>query len=297
MTASTARFGVFVALLTALMFGAGGVVAAAIFDRVTPSQTAASRAVIAAVVLLAYAAFRKRLAFGRDLWRFAVIGAIVAILTLAYYESIDRLGVGPGITIQFLAPVLVLAWVAAVRRESVTPTVWLAAIGAVTGVAFVTKAWQADGGDLVGIGFGLLSATLYASYILYGERLSSNHHPLAIGAWGFTFAAAIWLVLLPAWTFPWDAASEVAVELLAIGVLGTAIPFALSFVALSVASPGVIGVVLTAEPPFAAVLAAVFLDQRLDPIQWVGVLLVAVAVSAMQRLSDRQVPAAANPGL
>jgi len=285
-SSSSARTGIFVALTGALLFAIAGVIAAGVFDTVSPARTAQSRAVIAAVVLLGYGAFRRRLALGRHLWRFAVIGVIIAALTVAYYESIARLGVGPGITIEFLAPVLVLAWIATVRGERVRPAVWVAAVAAVTGVGFVTRAWQADGGDLVGIGFGLAAAALYAAYILLGERLSAEHHPLAIGAWGFTFAAVFWLVVLPPWTFPWDEAGGVGLELVAIGVLGTAIPFVLSFVALSLASPGVIGVVLTAEPPFAAILAAMFLDQHLVPIQWIGVVLVAIAVSAMQRFGD-----------
>jgi inner membrane transporter RhtA len=62
--------------------------------------------------------------------------------------------------------------------------------------------------------------------------------------------------------------------------------------ALSIVSAGVVGVVATVEPAVGAVAAAILLSQRLDPVQWLGVVVVIVAVASVQRwgLSDAHSP-------
>jgi drug/metabolite transporter (DMT)-like permease len=98
------------------------------------------------------------------------------------------------------------------------------------------------------------------------------------------FASAIWLVVLPIWTFPTDIGGRAWVDLLIIGVLGTAVPFIVQFAALRLAASGIVGVVATAEPAIGAIAAAIMLGQALDPIQWLGVGVVVAAVATVQRL-------------
>ena len=48
--------------------------------------------------------------------------------------------------------------------------------------------------------------------------------------------------------------------------------------------PRVARVVATAEPAIAAIAAAIMLSQALEPVQWLGVGIVVVAISTVQRL-------------
>ena len=96
------------------------------------------------------------------------------------------------------------------------------------------------------------------------------------------FASVFWAIVLPWWTFPFEDAATVWTGLIVVGVVGTAIPFVLDFIALRMTSSGIVGIIAAAEPPIAAFLAALFLDQALGPIQWFGIFLVAGAVAVVQ---------------
>jgi drug/metabolite transporter (DMT)-like permease len=275
--------GALYALLSALMFGFAGAVAGGVFDVVPPVRVAQARSLMVVVLLVPFALIRGSFRPQPGLWRIALMGLNLALVTVTFYWAIDLLGVGPGATVQFLGPIMVLAWFAIVRRERVQPLVWFAAIGAVFGVGMVTRAWTLDGGDVVGIAAGLAAAVAFASYLIYGEHLAEAYRPLYITTWGFIFSSLIWLVVLPIWTFPTDIGGAAWRDLVVIAVVGTALPFVLEFRALALVSSSIVGVMATAEPAIGAAFASVMLDQRLEPIQWVGVAFVVASVAAVQR--------------
>ncbi|MDJ0954755.1 MAG: EamA family transporter [Acidimicrobiia bacterium] len=274
--------GAILAFLAATFFGISGVVAGGVFDTVEPTYVAQARSIIAAVLLLLYAWWRKALRPGPGIWRLVLLGLNLATVNVTFYWAIDRLGVGPGATVQFLAPVLVLIWLAAVRKEPIAVVAWVASVVAVLGIGLVTEAWTMDSSDLIGVASGLVSAFLFASYLVYGEYLGERYRPATVASWGFVFASVFWAIVLPWWTFPFEDAGTVWLGLIVVGIVGTAIPFILDFFALAMTSSGIVGIIATLEPPIAAFLAAVFLDQQLGAIQWLGIFLVAGAVAVVQ---------------
>jgi drug/metabolite transporter (DMT)-like permease len=275
--------GVLLALLSAVMWGVSGAVAAGVFDVVSPPYVAQARALIALIVLVPYAAWRRVLKPSGPLWQFAVLGVILAIVNVTFYWALDLLGVGPGATIQFLGPILVLLWIALVRGIPVRALVWIAAVAAVAGVAMVTQAWTFESSDLLGVAAGLAAAATFAIYLLFAEHLADSYDPVQIATWGFVFSGLIWLVILPPWTFPPNIGVSAWRDLVIIGLMGTAIPFIMELTALSMVSSGIVGVVATVEPAVGAVAASILLSQTLDPIQWLGVVVVVAAVASVQR--------------
>lgn len=276
--------GALLTLAVATMWGVSGAIAGGVFDVVSPARVTQSRALIAVVLLVPYAAHRGVLRLEGGFWRFALLGLNLAIVNVTFFWALDALGVGPGATIQFLGPILVLGWIAVVHKTRVRAFVWLAAVAAVIGVGLVTQAWMLEASDAWGIASGLTSAVAFAVYLLYGEYLGKTYKPAQIAAWGFVFAAALWLIVLPIWTFPTDIGAAAWRDLLIIGTLGTAVPFIVEFAALRLASSGVVGVVATAEPAIAAIAAAIMLGQALEPVQWLGVAVVVAAVATVQHL-------------
>ncbi|GMQ92871.1 MAG: EamA family transporter [Acidimicrobiia bacterium] len=283
MTNDRATRGVMLALLAATLWGVTGAVAAGVFEVVSPARVAQTRSLVALAVLVPYAAHRGALRLEGGLWRFALLGVNLALVNVTFYWALDALGVGPGATIQFLGPILVLGWMVVVHHTKVRSLVWAAAAFAVFGVGLVTKAWTLEASDALGIAAGLASAVAFATYLLYGEYLGKTFRPAQIATWGFVFASLIWLVVLPIWTFPTAIGTRAWIDLIIIGVLGTAVPFIAGFAALRLAPSGIVGVIATAEPAIGAVAAAIMLGQALDPVQWVGVAAVVVAVAVVQR--------------
>ncbi|RLE16100.1 MAG: hypothetical protein DRJ28_02380 [Actinobacteria bacterium] len=284
MTDDRATRGALLTLLAATLWGVTGALAAGVFDVVSPARVAQTRSLIALVVLVPYAAHRGALRLDGGLWKFALLGVNLAVVNVTFYWALDMLGVGPGATIQFLAPILVLGWMVLVHRVRVRLFVWGAAAFAVMGVGLVTQAWMLEGSAALGVAAGLMSAVAYASYLLYGEYLGKTYRPVQITTWGFVFASVIWLVILPIWTFPTSIGTRAWIDLVIIGILGTAVPFIAGFTALRLAPSGIVGVIATAEPAIAAVAAAAMLGQALEPTQWLGVVVVVVAVATVQRL-------------
>lgn len=282
--------GALYALLSALMFGFAGAVAGGVFDVVPPPRVAQARSLMVVVLLVPIALARRSFRPQPGLWKLALLGVNLALVTVTFYWAIDLLGVGPGATVQFLGPIMVLAWWAVVKRQNPRPLIWMAAIAAIVGVAFVTEAWTLDGGDALGLAAGLAAAVTFACYLIYGEHLAENLRPLYITTWGFIFSSAIWLVVLPIWTFPSDIGAVAWRDLIVIGVIGTAAPFLLEFRALALVSSSIVGVLATAEPAIGAAFASVMLDQSLTPIQWAGVAIVVLSVATVQRwgLPDTQ---------
>src|SRR5680860_403294 len=96
------RSGIAFALLAGLFWGVSGAVAADAFAAVTPAQVAEVRALATAIFFIPFALYRGVLSPRGGLIWFALFGANLAIVNVTFYWAIDRLGVGPGATIQFL---------------------------------------------------------------------------------------------------------------------------------------------------------------------------------------------------
>ena len=253
---------------------------------------AQARALLATAVLVPYAWVRGQLDPRGKLGLLVVMGLNLAAVNVTFYWALDRLGVGPGATIQFLGPILVLAWMAIVQKRPVNPAAWGAAVLAVVGVAFVTEAWALEGADWIGVVAGLASAALFASYLLLGEYLGRKLPAATVMAWGFIFASLFWLVAQPLWTFPSDLSSKVWLELIWVGIAGTAIPFIAELGALRRVAAGIVGVIATTEPVIGAAAAWVLLEQRLSPVQILGAVMVVGAVASVQRwgIPEAEVP-------
>lgn len=280
--------GLLAALAAAVLFGVSGVVAADAFDVVEPAVMAQYRSVMAAVLLGLIAWRRRALSPHRSLAELVVFGGLLAAVTLTYYIAIDRLGVGPGVTLQFLGPVLVLVWMAAVQRRQVPPAAWVAAAAAVTGTFLITQAWDIAALDPIGVAAGLGAAITFAGYLILGERLGTRMPEITVATYGFGFSAVIWLIALPPASPP--SGTAVWLSLVWVGVAGTAVPFLLEIVALRRADPGRVGVVATAEPVVAGLTAWTALGQRLVPVQLLGMGLTVLGVAIIQATTHSVAP-------
>ncbi len=221
------RLGIAFALSAALLWGISGAVAADAFSAIAPARVAQVRALQAAVILVPWAWWRGLLRpMGQMRWLVA-IGVNLALVNVTFYWALDRLGVGPGATIQFLGPILVLGWMVAAQHRQVTNVAWVAAALAVVGVGLVSEAWDVANADWRGVAAGLASAVAFASYLLIGEHLGRSLPAVSVMAWGFVVASVFWAIVQPWWSFPTGLEAAVWGKLVWVGIAGTAIPFLL----------------------------------------------------------------------
>ena len=132
---------------------------------------------------------------------------------------------------------------------------------------------------------GIGSAVSYGGYLLTAEAGGRRGaHPAQTLLIGFAVAIAAWTFLLPLWSWPVALLSDpdVAWRVVAVGLVGTLLPFALTVSALRILSSAVAGIATTTEPVLAAALAWLFLQQELTATQLVGGALVVAGVLLAQ---------------
>lgn len=299
LTPSLRPSGLTLALMAAVLFGTSGVVAAGAFDAIDPLEMARFRSVVAALLLGVVALPNVRWQMLRPHLRIVgAFGVILAAVTITFYWAIDRLGVGPGLTIQFLGPIGVLAWMRLAQHRVVPSVAWWAAGTAVIGTALMNRVWSMGDLDFTGVAAALGAAIAFALYLIVGERVATVLPPTVALAAGFTVSAGLFSAVVPL-SLPTLALPTLALptleaaawgQLFWIAVAGTALPFLMEVRALELADPGRIGVVATAEPVVGAVGAWVVLSQRLEPVQVLGGLLVVLGIAALQVFTGSVAP-------
>jgi drug/metabolite transporter (DMT)-like permease len=236
-----------------------------------------------ALVLSLFAPARLRVG-RRELLSIAVYGVIgFALVQWLYFVAIERLPIGIGLLFEFTAPVIVALWARFVWHEPVRRRVWVALALVLAGLGLVAQVWDGLTLDRIGVAAGLAAAGALAVFWLQGERMVARRDPLSLVCLAMGASAVFWAVILPWWSFPFDALTTTAelpgglglslpVGVLAVWtiVLGSIVPFALQVGALRHLSATTVGIVATFEPVAASVVAWVWLDEVLDPVQVLG---------------------------
>ncbi len=288
------------ALLSALLFGANGSVTKVVIEAgLTPAQQTFFRVAAAALIAGVWLAFTHRAAFrvtGKQLVVFAVLGiGGVALLQWFYATAVSLLPVGIALLLEYLAVLFVAVIARVFFAEKVKPRLWVAIALVLIGLALVAQIW-ASTLDPFGVLMGLLAAAALTLYFLLGERQVARTSPMTVAFWSMGFAALFWLLFSNWWQidpelfvtpFSLGGALEAVVVPLWIPliwntVLGSFAPFLLSFLALKHLSATVAGIASSSEVIFAFVFAWLWLGEKLDALQLVGVAIVLLAIMLAQ---------------
>lgn len=286
---SRTRRGYLFALLAAVLFCGNGATSRLLLDDgMSAGQLSLLRAAVTFVVLLGWALLRDRQAIpargGAVPWLVGFGIGGLALVNLSYFVAIERLGVGVGLTLEYLGPILLLVWLRLRWRRTVATRVWAAAALAFVGCLLVVKGWQVDSLDLFGVGAGLLAAAGFAAYAWGAERCGREFSPLTTLLWFSGAATALWCVIEPPWLFPLELLASPSHLLAAayVCLVGTLGGFAAAFAAVQLIPSARASVVMTLEPALAAAIAWPALGEALEPVQLVGGVVVLTAVAWIQ---------------
>ncbi|GGM88509.1 DMT family transporter [Dactylosporangium sucinum] len=252
----------------------GAAVATLLFPLAGPAGVVAVRLVIGAALLLAACRPKLRGYRGRDWALIAGFGFVLALMNLLYYLAIERMPIGPVVTLEVLGPLTlsVLAGKGAAR--------WLWALLALAGVALLGfGGLHGDGFDLIAAGLALAAGACWAGYILFSARTGSRFPKQDGIALALTVSA---LVALPLGVFGAGAALLDPVILglgAAVAVLSSVLPYTLELAALRRLPTGTFAVLMSLGPAIAALTAFAIAGQALSVAEIVAIVLV-VAASA-----------------
>jgi drug/metabolite transporter (DMT)-like permease len=287
-------------LLAALLFGANGSVSKVVLESgVSPTQLTQFRTlgtcIIAAVVLVIMDRSSFRLP-PRQILVMAVLGVVgVAMLQATYAFAIQLLPVGIALLLEYLA-VLIVALVAFFfLKEKVRARLWVAIACVLVGLAIVAQIWASQL-DVLGVLMALAAAASLAFYFIVGERQVTATSPLAVAFWTSGFATLFWAFFSGWWLIDPNLAVEPVsltgaldavvlplwIPLLWVIVMGSFLPFLLSFAALGRLKATPAGILASSEVVFAFGVAWIWLGESLTPVQLVGAAVVLVGIVLAQ---------------
>ena len=271
---------------SALSNQSGAAIASLAFPVLGPALVVAVRQWVAAVVLLSIGRPNLR-AFTAAQWRIILALAVVfATMNLTLYTAIQRLGLGLGVTLEFLGP-LAVALAGSRRRRDLACAIAAAvagsrrrrdlacAIAAAVAVAVLMRPQATT--DYAGIGLGLLAAVCWGCYILLNRSAGKQLPGAQASAAASAVSAMLYLpvgVVLLAHHHPTFKALACAA---AAGVFSSAVPFAVDLKALRYVPTHRFGTFMSVNPVFAALIGALALGQRLDVLSWLAIVTIVSA--------------------
>ncbi|MFM2160304.1 MAG: hypothetical protein RLY39_835 [Actinomycetota bacterium] len=226
---------------------------------------------------------------------FGVFG--FAAVNLLYFLAIQRLNVGIALIIEFTAPIWIALWMRYIQKKLVSKLMWWGLVIGLTGLVLIAQVWRGLTLDGLGVLFAVLDAFALTIYFLVGEKLVGVKSSEATMAWGLGISSAFFAIIQPWWSFPFEKMGSV-VDLtgrlsgislpafflvLWVIVFGTAIPYFLvlnGLRGLSAATTSSIGML---EPVFGGIFAWIFLYEKLNFTQTLGVVVVLVGIYLANR--------------
>ncbi|WP_435150977.1 EamA family transporter [Micromonospora aurantiaca (nom. illeg.)] len=281
--------GVALVLGGALSVQFGSALAALLFPRTGVAGAVTLRLTIGALLMLVVCRPRVR-GYGRRDWAAVLaFGLALAGMNSIFYQAIERIPLGPAVTLEVLGP-LALSVIAARRVAA-----WCWAALALAGVVLLGQGGF-DRLDPVGAALALAAGAMWAAYIVCSARIGARFP----GADGLALALTVAALL----TLPFgvaDGGGRLADPVVlglgtGLALLASVLPYSLELAALRRLPTATFAVMMSLGPAIAAVAGWLVLGQALRPVEVLAIALV-VAASAGAVRAAAPPPSPAPPAV
>lgn len=263
----------------------GAALSQPLFGRLGPAGVVMLRLAFAAFVLVALVRPSLR-GPRRALLVPVALGITSGLMTLAFYEAIDRIPLGIAVAIEFTGP-LGVALVASRRWIDVA---WIAM--AAGGICLLTLGHPVSGTlDPVGVLLAFAAAAGWGTYIVLTKRMGQSWPGLSGLAVSLTVAAVTVLPIgLIGFSRRYGDLGDVLAGF-ALGLLVPLLPYVLELAALRRLPTRVFGVLMSLEPAIGALLGLIILGQSLALAGALAIaLIVAASLGVALTAADGQTP-------
>lgn len=300
MTHKHPTLGAIFALIAAILFGLNASTTKVIIEAgINAEQVVFIRSLFSFVLALGWAlvANRKELFVKpKMLPRLFVLGVIgVGMLQWTYSMSLVRLPVGIALLIEYTAVLWVPIVALVLFKEKVSKVIWLGAALVIGGLAVVAQIWDSQL-DPFGMLLAFGAAISLTIYFITGERIQRVLPTNVALAYGMFFATLFFLPLSNFGSFDFSiinssldlsgnlAGIEVPMwsALIWLGVLGSFVPMAFSYLALRHLSATVVGIIATSETVLAFGFALAWLGELITFTQALGGIVVVIGILIAQ---------------
>lgn len=282
------RLGTLITLIAGIAWGLSGVSGQYLMSRgVSVDMITSLRLLVSGFFLvgLAYATAKEQLlAVLKD--KNALLGiSIFAMLGLvlnqtAYLQAIYHTNAGTATVLQYLCPILVLAYTCLKDRQVPTGTEIISILLAIVGTFLIATHGQLNELSITPIGlfWGIFSAFTYALYIILPGKLIRLYGSMVVIGLGMLMGGIVVTLGVQTWkqSLPLDTGTTFG--LLGIVGVGTIFAYTAFLKGVSLVGP-VNGSLLASIEPIASVFFAVWLvNEQFYTIDFVGILLILLAV-------------------
>lgn len=282
------RLGTLITLIAGIAWGLSGVSGQYLMSRgVSVDMITSLRLLVSGFFLvgLAYATAKEQLlAVLKD--KNALLGiSIFAMLGLvlnqtAYLQAIYHTNAGTATVLQYLCPILVLAYTCLKDRQAPTGTEIISILLAIVGTFLIATHGQLNELSITPIGlfWGIFSAFTYALYIILPGKLIRLYGSMVVIGLGMLMGGIVVTLGVQTWkqSLPLDTGTTFG--LLGIVGVGTIFAYTAFLKGVSLVGP-VNGSLLASIEPIASVFFAVWLvNEQFYTIDFVGMLLILLAV-------------------
>lgn len=287
------------AALAAVMWGISGLFAESLFkvsSNITPIWLTQIRLIISGIVLLIIATVLHQKPFSvlKDkkntlpIIAYGVFGLLP--VQVFYFIAIEMANASIATILQFIGPFFVLTYLAVTHQQVLRKLDVLAAILAFIGVFLLSTHGNFNQLAITPLAlvFGLLSAVGEASYTLIPVKLVKRVSSLVVTGWGMLFAGVGLMIVYP--QFPViPNTPRVWLDVSAIIIIGTIIPFQIMANALRYVQPSTVSLLDAFEPLSATVGSVLIFGLVMSGMDWLGTLLVIGSVLALNFTPKRNI--------
>ncbi|EPR76862.1 hypothetical protein ADILRU_0701 [Leifsonia rubra CMS 76R] len=293
MTRSSTTFGMLIAVVAAASFGLSGALIKPLLEAGwSPAAAVTLRVLVGGAVLAPFAIVALK---GRwiALWYartrillMALIG--VSATQFAYFAAVERIPVGIAILLEYLAPLLLVAFAWATTRRMPKAVVLIGSVIALGGLILVVSPEGSGALDPLGVVFALCAAVGAAVYYVVAARSSEGLPAVALAAAGLLIGGLllgfIGLVGLVPFDMPMVDVAVLGlvvpwwVPLLIVGVVSTGIAYSTSIMASEMLGSRLASFVGLLEVVTAALYAWLLIGENLSLPQFIGGALILVGI-------------------
>lgn len=300
------RNGIAMVLIAAVLWGVSGSVAQYLFQQqgFSPEWLVVMRLLLSGMILLGLA-YKKEKKKIWDIWKskqdrwnlilFGILGMLAVQYT--YFTAIKHANAATATILQYLAPVLIVCYVAIRSSQFPTAKEITAVILALIGTFFLVTHGSIHTLSISGLAlfWGLSSALTLAFYTLHPHKLLANWGSTIVVGWAMLIGGIGFSFVHPPWQFEgqWSVPSFFSV--IFIVVFGTFIAFYCYIESLKYLSASETSLLACVEPLSAVFLSVIWLHVDFGAAEWLGTLCIVSTVSILSIVKNKEVSSTKTP--
>ncbi|MGN7821843.1 EamA family transporter [Chitinophaga sp. 22536] len=213
-----------------------------------------------------------------------ILGSSTGLVSITYYQSVQYIPASIAIILlmQFTWMSMLAEWL--IYKKRPTAIQWVAVAFILGGTLLAGGLFNSNGLhlDWRGIGFGMLAALFYTTFIVVSGRVGQSLTPVLKSAWIVTGAFLIITVLFPP-VYLWNGritGTPLWMWGMPLALFGTVLPPFLFSKGMPQTGVSLGAILSAAELPVATIAATLFLHERVTPVQIAGVFIILAAIVA-----------------